>query len=52
MMDYKEIIQDIRNSTHKMICLNDSEVNDFEDIRDVILKEFNQKYPNKSEFEK
>ena len=52
MTDYKEIIQDIRNSTHKMICLNDSEVENFEYIRDVILKEFNQKYPNKSEFEK
>ena len=52
MTDYKEIIQDIRNSTHKMICLNDSEVNDFEYVRDVMLKEFNQKYPNKSEFEK
>lgn len=52
MTNYKEIIQDIRNSTHKMICLNDSEVENFEYIRDVILKEFNQKYPNKSEFEK
>lgn len=52
MTDYKEIIQDIRNFTHKMICLNDSEVENFEYIRDVILKEFNQKYPNKSEFEK
>lgn len=52
MTDYKEIIQDIRNSTHKMICLNDSEVENFEYIRDVILKEFNQKYPKKSEFEK
>ena len=52
MTDYKEIIQDIRNSTHKMICLNDSEVENFGYVRDVMLKEFNQKYPNKSEFEK
>ena len=35
-----------------MICLNDSEVENFGYVRDVMLKEFNQKYPNKSEFEK
>ena len=52
MNDYKEIIQDMRNSTHKMICLNDCEVEDFEYVKDIVLKEFEQKYPNKSKFEK
>ena len=52
MNDYKEIIQDMRSSTHKMICLNDCEVEDFEYVKDAVLKEFEQKYPNKSKFEK
>lgn len=46
------IINDIKKSIHKTICINDSEqLKDFEAARREILKAFENKLPNKSSYE-
>lgn len=45
-------IEDIENSIHKMICVNDSKDADFEHDKECILSAFRKRCPNKSRFEK
>ena len=44
--------RDIKNSKHKVICLNDGPTDDFENQKRKLLETFKQKYPKKSRFEK
>lgn len=50
--DNKIIIDDIKNSNHKLIVLNDQEVDDFENIKNELSDAFRARYPLKSGFEK
>lgn len=50
--DLTVIVEDIKFSKHSLICLNDGEVDNFEESKKVILQAFQDRYPNKSMFEK
>lgn len=51
--DDNRIINDIRESRHKVICVNDSdELRDFNKTKSLINEEFKKKYGEKSKFEK
>lgn len=49
----KDILSDIRESKHKVICLNDNErLIEFEKTKKLIIEEFSVKYNVKSKFER
>lgn len=48
----KLVIKDILNSTHKAIVLNDQPIECFDNVRDDLKKAFEEKYKQKSEFER
>lgn len=51
--DNGEIIKDIKNRSHKVICINDGAlIADFKKTKEELIKVFEEKYPNKSMFEK
>ena len=51
--DTSKIIDALFNSSHKMVCINDSEYNtDFERTKAEILTAYEKKLPDKSSFEK
>ncbi|WP_303978577.1 stealth family protein [Streptococcus danieliae] len=51
--EFDNVLQDIRDSRHAVICLNDSDdIDNFEQSRNRLLKEFEEKYPTKSIFER
>lgn len=48
-----KVLNDIKASTHKIICINDGDnIGNFECCKMALIKEFENKYPNKSKFEK
>lgn len=49
----KKITDDIKNSKHKIICINDYECSqeEFEEDRLRLISEFDKKYPDKSKYE-
>jgi len=52
-IDNDVIINDIKKSKHKVICLNDSnQLKNFEESKKIINSEFRRKYGKKSKFEK
>ena len=48
----KELYRDISRSHHKVLCLNDGRVDDFEKIKSELIEVLSQKFPKKSDFEK
>lgn len=47
------IAEDILNSTHKMLCINDvPDLPNYEEIATAVIEAYEQKLPNKSAFEK
>lgn len=49
---YNEIINAIDNQTYKCICINDDVDDNFEEIKEKINKALENKFPNKSSFER
>lgn len=49
--EFNEIQKDIAHSQHKLICINDSNITNYDKIVNSIIELFNKKYPNKSSFE-
>ncbi|MCT3529538.1 capsule biosynthesis protein CapG [Latilactobacillus curvatus] len=50
--EYKSVIEDLKASKHKVICVNDEdEVEGLMTVKDSLIKSFEEKYPNKSKFE-
>ena len=51
--DFERIIKEIKQHHYKTICINDSDlIEKFESKKEILLQEFNKRYPNKSSFEK
>lgn len=49
----EEIIRDIRSGHHSIICINDGDsISNFEKAKQELIHTFEEKYPNKSMFEK
>ena len=46
------ILEDIKESKHKLIVLNDQNVDDFLKVKKELTDSFEKKYPQKSSFEK
>lgn len=52
-VQHKEVIEEIKNSRHSVICLNDNDLlDDFEKYREELVSEFERKYSEKSRYEK
>lgn len=47
-----ELLEDIKESKHKLIVLNDQNVDDFLKVKKELTDSFEKKYPQKSSFEK
>ena len=53
MQDAQSAAKTLRSTKMKMVCLNDHvDTADYKEIAEVIRREFDQKFPNKSQFEK
>lgn len=51
--DYKNVCKMIENQKHKIICINDVEgIENFEEIKENLIKSFEKVLPEKSTFEK
>lgn len=49
--EYNEFVSDIKNSKHKMVCINDVEDPSAENGKNALKKVLDKKFPNKSSFE-
>ena len=51
--EISSIVQDILNSPHKMLCINDApELPNYEEVAEAVISAYEKKLPNKSSFEK
>lgn len=48
----EDIVNDLNNSNHKLICINDTYINNYVEVINSILSALYKKYPQKSCFEK
>ena len=52
--DLDEVISCLKQSSHKILTINDSDDMelDFDEFKNTLIREFEQKFPTKSSFEK